>query len=781
MRKAAARSIFALLASILAACGGGGNQAQNASETAAPAATQSAAPAATQAGAETSPQASAQATAVTVPTPTPNPNLLDVSNGTILRSYSPPQLDHMNDGTLGNAAEGIGAELPGGAGPPYVFTFELPGMTKIESFAVDLRAAPDASAPPPNVAVAVSSTGPAEGFKDLGTMTGDANGLKKTLAAGVTVRWVRVTANQLFNSISATGTLATPPPSLKPAGTYIEDDVPDLNGSFVTSGRVASDWRSRFASAGSGLTATWCNGDSMTHTFVGQLTGRNWNATFTGNKDANPDTVRAVINDDASIVAGVDGNGGSTVYMRTTDTPAFCTARVTGTGARHVLVLDQDPIPTVYPLDGSPPLDGYRFSAIGAGMLDSDSLQGVETVFTRGVCKLTDLMGPQQLALLLAWSAAPGHKTILSNANCQSGSTYTWLPYPLTNAGPGPESDNASLIQVENSALGTNDKNDAVHYVDTLDFVKRQNAMANSFPATTADPHWCGHFFTAKTTNLNGFVQTYATDGGGILIYDGFNDSDNGNPQLQKIRQLELALPVPSDLPCTQLASDPFVLAPSQEAAFSAGAAQTIRAPMQLLANLGYNGHVTVKATGAFPASVSPAEFDLAGGTKDVAVTVNVPASAKAGVYTVNVVADNGSGKTAQASITLTGTATIPKKAAMAVHQRIRIYGIHFDYDSAQIQPRSEPVIADIAALLKANPSWHFEVSGHTDSDGGAAYNLGLSQRRAQAVVDDLVKRYGIARSRLVAKGYGLARPVASNANDAGKAQNRRVELERLQ
>ena len=62
---------------------------------------------------------------------------------------------------------------------------------------------------------------------------------------------------------------------------------------------------------------------------------------------------------------------------------------------------------------------------------------------------------------------------------------------------------------------------------------------------------------------------------------------------------------------------------------------------------------------------------------------------------------------------------------------------------------------------MKNNPTWHFEVSGHTDSDGGAAYNLNLSQRRAQSVVNDLVTRYHIARSRLVAKGYGLTRPVA--------------------
>jgi outer membrane protein OmpA-like peptidoglycan-associated protein len=81
---------------------------------------------------------------------------------------------------------------------------------------------------------------------------------------------------------------------------------------------------------------------------------------------------------------------------------------------------------------------------------------------------------------------------------------------------------------------------------------------------------------------------------------------------------------------------------------------------------------------------------------------------------------------------------------------------------------------------MRENPTWRFQVQGHTDSDGGAAYNLALSQRRAQSVVNDLVTHFGIARSRLVAKGYGLTEPVASNSTDAGKALNRRVELLRL-
>ena len=89
-------------------------------------------------------------------------------------------------------------------------------------------------------------------------------------------------------------------------------------------------------------------------------------------------------------------------------------------------------------------------------------------------------------------------------------------------------------------------------------------------------------------------------------------------------------------------------------------------------------------------------------------------------------------------------------------------------------------MIAEIADLMKGDRTLRFQVEGHTDSDGGAAYNLKLSQARAQSVVNDLIHRYHIASSRLVAKGFGLTRPVASNATDGGKALNRRVELLRL-
>lgn len=110
---------------------------------------------------------------------------------------------------------------------------------------------------------------------------------------------------------------------------------------------------------------------------------------------------------------------------------------------------------------------------------------------------------------------------------------------------------------------------------------------------------------------------------------------------------------------------------------------------------------------------------------------------------------------------------------------RTNIYGILFDFDKADIRPESQPQIQQIAELLKRSPNLRLDVVGHTDNQGGAAYNLRLSDMRAFAVVAELATRHGIDRTRLNPLGRGLEQPVASNADESGRAQNRRVELVR--
>lgn len=105
------------------------------------------------------------------------------------------------------------------------------------------------------------------------------------------------------------------------------------------------------------------------------------------------------------------------------------------------------------------------------------------------------------------------------------------------------------------------------------------------------------------------------------------------------------------------------------------------------------------------------------------------------------------------------------------------LYGILFDFNKSDIKPQSKPALDEIARYLAADPARRLHVVGHTDGVGGFDFNIKLSQARADAVVAELVRSYGIAAGRLKGNGVGMLAPIASNATDEGRAQNRRVEL----
>ncbi len=106
----------------------------------------------------------------------------------------------------------------------------------------------------------------------------------------------------------------------------------------------------------------------------------------------------------------------------------------------------------------------------------------------------------------------------------------------------------------------------------------------------------------------------------------------------------------------------------------------------------------------------------------------------------------------------------------------VSLEGIHFASDSAELSGEAKTRLDNSLAAIKANPSTQLDVEGHTDSRASDAYNLDLSQRRAQAVVNYLVAS-GVSASRLNAVGKGESYPVASNDSKEGRQQNRRVEV----
>lgn len=108
---------------------------------------------------------------------------------------------------------------------------------------------------------------------------------------------------------------------------------------------------------------------------------------------------------------------------------------------------------------------------------------------------------------------------------------------------------------------------------------------------------------------------------------------------------------------------------------------------------------------------------------------------------------------------------------------RVAVYGIYFDTGKAELKPESEPAMAEIVKMLKADVNLKIYVVGHTDNTGQFAKNVKLSQDRAASVVSNLTSKHGIASTRLTAFGCGPAAPVASNKTEEGKAKNRRVEL----
>jgi outer membrane protein OmpA-like peptidoglycan-associated protein len=101
---------------------------------------------------------------------------------------------------------------------------------------------------------------------------------------------------------------------------------------------------------------------------------------------------------------------------------------------------------------------------------------------------------------------------------------------------------------------------------------------------------------------------------------------------------------------------------------------------------------------------------------------------------------------------------------------------VNFDNDMAVLRPEASAILDQAAESLKAWGDVKVEVAGHTDSRSSDAYNMTLSQNRANAVREYLVGK-GIAAERLTAKGYGESQPVADNDTEEGRFKNRRVEL----
>jgi OOP family OmpA-OmpF porin len=102
---------------------------------------------------------------------------------------------------------------------------------------------------------------------------------------------------------------------------------------------------------------------------------------------------------------------------------------------------------------------------------------------------------------------------------------------------------------------------------------------------------------------------------------------------------------------------------------------------------------------------------------------------------------------------------------------------VNFEFDKSNLTPAAQTILDDVASFISGHPAVRYQINGHTDSRGSDNYNQALSERRANSVLEYLESR-GVSRSQFDVNAYGESQPVATNETDAGRAENRRVELE---
>jgi len=145
------------------------------------------------------------------------------------------------------------------------------------------------------------------------------------------------------------------------------------------------------------------------------------------------------------------------------------------------------------------------------------------------------------------------------------------------------------------------------------------------------------------------------------------------------------------------------------------------------------------------------------------------------GAYTATLTVKDAKGASSEAKVPVKiSSGMVPTQDKAMVLQ-----GVNFQANKAVLLPEADEILKRVAQGLIAHPEVKVEIGGHTDSDGSASANLKLSQRRANAVRDYLVKQ-GVPAERMTAKGYGETQPISDNKTPEGKAMNRRVELKRM-
>lgn len=118
-----------------------------------------------------------------------------------------------------------------------------------------------------------------------------------------------------------------------------------------------------------------------------------------------------------------------------------------------------------------------------------------------------------------------------------------------------------------------------------------------------------------------------------------------------------------------------------------------------------------------------------------------------------------------------------PDKFILKKNDTITLDNVYFKSGKADLVEASFAALDKVKAIFTDNPGIKIQIEGHTDSQGSAAYNKNLSQKRCETVMKYLIDKLGIPKNQLTAKGFGEEKPVADNKTEEGRAKNRRIEF----
>jgi outer membrane protein OmpA-like peptidoglycan-associated protein len=747
--------------------------------------------------------------------PTQPANLIAWSAGTVTREWPPSSMDY-STGALPNALIGIDENSSWqskiGASGPYVFVFEFAAQAEIDS--LGFRAY-RYTAEAPNAAQAVrvegSTESPDSGYSPLGeyTLQATADQQNFPLPRPATARWLRVTLQQRrgveYTSLShvfAYGRLQPPATTNRLSGVWLYDEVPGnaRDQLFQGPGKLTAVPQPtlvdetylmlQIVQHGSEFSAGPCHTTSVVQR---PLRGSQAGARVRWESVLDQDPLKdGVLNAEGNLIVGASRDDRDPYILMRLPAGPDCAHVEKPVGAgQNVLVLTEDGRFMPYPVVDVPAqFPGYRFVPLSIAVFAPEALAGVDTVVMGYICDAGKKLAPWQAQALLDFTQA-GHKLIIDDADKCTSTDYGFLPYQFHTSNPGAQGASAhNLILVEPSTLGNDTKN-SKQYIDLKSWFSDTNQIGDANTVTTKDPHWCGHLFGTNALNVDGFMHMYAPFGQGLFIYNGFDKDDGGIATYEKLLLLELQQPVPALLACTESVAGKFLIAPSKQVPFASGRAQQILVPLQVLANQGYAGTISLapKAPPDAPwkTALSVAQVTLKGDVAPVTLTIDVPANAGSSGHQFLVVGNDSVGNAASATITLVATA-VPEvaKVESVANGCTRQFTVGSDalfaFAEATLTPTAQKTLNALGPVIRKSGQHPVQIRGYTDSIGSDVYNQLLSEQRARTVRDWLAAHHYIAATTPT-QGFGKKDPVAPNTNPngsdnpAGRAKNRRVEV----